>query len=229
MNGFVIDLHMVLSPSDVYLWDPIVFHSWRLQFIIEVSAWSSCDETLLHSMLTIHHRSLRLVLSPCDGTLLHPTCTCGTCSYSSVTLAIRHRSLRLVISQWDGTLLHPTCTYNYSSVTLAIHQEVSAQSFLYMWDPMTCMSRVRLMGPDGTFLHLLLTYGTRWLECHMSDVWAPIAPFSITIWPVGPFSISTRPVGPNGLRLTCCRWGLINSNSKKLWDLGVKPGTRNKK
>ena len=33
--------------------------------------------------------------------------------------------------------------------------------------------------------------------------------------PMGPFSISIRPMGPDGLRVTCCRRGLINSNSKK--------------
>ena len=51
MNGFVIDLHTVFSPSDVYLWD--------LQ--------------LLFVTLAICHKSLRSILSPCDVYLWDPS------------------------------------------------------------------------------------------------------------------------------------------------------------
>ena len=51
MNGFVIDLHTVFSPSDVYLWD--------LQ--------------LLFVTLAICHKSLRSVLSSSDVYLRDPS------------------------------------------------------------------------------------------------------------------------------------------------------------
>jgi hypothetical protein len=60
------------------------------------------------------------------------------------------------------------------------------------WDPTVCVSRVP-MGP--------------------SDLWDPTTYISCV--PMGPFSISIRPVWPDGLRVTCCHYGLINSNSKE--------------
>jgi hypothetical protein len=39
---------------------------------------------------------------------LHPTCTCRTCSYSSVTLAIRHKSFRSILSPYDVYLWYPS-------------------------------------------------------------------------------------------------------------------------
>ena len=90
---------------------------------------------------------------------------------------------------------------------------------------------IQLVRLDGTFLRFHLTYGTRWhLSPSPSDLWDPTVCVSCVLVgpsnlldpttyvshvPMGPFSISIRPVGPYGLRVTCCRQGLINSNSKK--------------
>jgi hypothetical protein len=150
-------------------------------------------------MLAVCHRSLRSVLSPCDGTLLYPTCTCGTCSYSFVTLAFHHRSLRVPAGPFSirlvgpdniqsflylGTLLHRTCTCgtcSCSSVTLAFRHR-------------------SLCVPAGPF--------------SISDLWDPscvhVGPSSISLRPVGPKGLCVtctcgifRPVGPNGSRVTC--------------------------
>jgi hypothetical protein len=115
--------------------------------------------------------------------VLSPSCTCGTCSYLSVTLAIRHKvSARsfLQLMCTCGTLVHPTCTcgtYSYSSVTLVIRHKSPFSPF--------CIRRVhvgpfsiRPMGHEGlhvtctcgTFLHLHPTYGTRRLACHLYHV-----------------------------------------------------------
>jgi hypothetical protein len=162
------------------------------------------------------------------------TCTCGTCSYSSVTLAIRHKSLHSVLSPSDVYLWDP--------------------SALDLWDPTAYVSRVpvgpfsisiRPVGPDdlrvtlrvtctyGTILHLHLTCGTR----RPISIWpvgpnglrvtwrlqfvikSPLGPSTSHLWdpttyvsrvPMGPFSISIRPVGPNDLCVTCtmCAVGL---------------------
>jgi hypothetical protein len=47
-----------------------------------------------------------------------------------------------------------------------------------------------------------------------SDLWDPTTYVSHV--PVGHFSISIRPMGPDGLRVTYCRQGLINSNLKTM-------------
>jgi hypothetical protein len=99
----------VLSPSDVYLWDPSpsavylwdtrVTHLWCLQFIIKVSTRSFLYPTCTYGTL----------LHPTYGTR-HPTCTYGTYSYSSVTLAIHHKSLRSFLSPSDMYMQDPSAS-----------------------------------------------------------------------------------------------------------------------
>jgi len=193
--------------------------------------------------LVIRHKvSARSFLHPmCTyGTLLHPTCACGTYSYSSMTLVIRHKVSRLVLSPcdvylWDHSqsdvylwdlqfiikvstrsFLHPTCTYGTLLHPTSGARWLTCHMYLWnrspspsdLWDPMVCVSCVP-MGP--------------------SDLWDPTAYMSRV--PVGPFSISIRFVGPDGLRVTYCRRGLINSNSKKnheTWELNPGPRARNR-
>ena len=149
---------------------PIVTHLWRLQFVIKVFARS-----FLHATCTY-------------GTLFHPTCTCETYSYSSMTLAIHHKSLCLVLSPFDVYLQDPLASD--------------------LWAPMAYVScvpmgpfsiSIRPMGPNdlhvtctyGTIcpvgpncLRVTCTYGTWWLTCHVylwdlspspSDLWDPMA------------------------------------------------------
>jgi hypothetical protein len=149
-------------------------------------------------------------------------CTCGTCSYSSMTLVINYKVsaqsfLHLLCT--CGTLLHPTCssgTCSYSSMTLVIHRKSLPWSFLHP----TCTAgpfSIRPVGPDGlhvtctyeTFLYLHPACGTWWLAYHVylwdlspspSDLWDLTACMSCV--PMGPFSISIQPVGPDGLSVT---------------------------
>jgi hypothetical protein len=98
----------------------------------ETCSYSSNSSYYSSVMLAICHKSLRSVLSPWDGTILHPTCTCGTCSYSSVTLAIHHRSLCLVFfsMRWD-----PSSSNVYLwdlQLLIQFITEASAQSFLHL-------------------------------------------------------------------------------------------------
>jgi hypothetical protein len=124
--------------------------------------------------LGIHHRNLRSVFSPCDGTLLRPVGPNSSNSsyFSFVTLAIHHRSLHAVLSPCGGTLLHSMCTYrtcSYSSMTFAVHHR-SLRSVLS-----PC---------NGTLLHLTCTCGT----CSYSSVTLAFRHRSLHV-PVGPFSI----------------------------------------
>jgi hypothetical protein len=146
-------------------------------------------------------------------------------------LAICHKSLRSILSPCDVYLWDPM-TY-VSRVPVGCHFVLVDPSSSDQWD-LTAPFSISIwpMGPDGlhvtctyrTLLHLHLTYGTQWLvDPSPSDLWDPMAYVSHV--PVGPFSISIWPMGPNGLRGTCCHRGLINSNSKKHWDLGVEPRT----
>jgi hypothetical protein len=129
-----------------------------------------------------------MVLSPCGGTLLHPTCTYGTCSYSSMMLAIRHRNLHSVLPPCDGTLLHLTCicgTYSYLSVILHFIIEVSVYlrnpSASDLWDP----TAFNPFYTYGTLLHPTCTCGT----CSYSSVMLAFHHRSLCV-PAGPFSIS---------------------------------------
>jgi hypothetical protein len=154
MNGFVIDLHTTLSSSDVYLWDLQLL----VQFVISLcSVLSPCDGTLLHSMCTCGSYSYSSI-SPCDETLLHPTCTYGTCSYSSVTLSIRHKSLRSILFPYDMYLWDPSPSdlWNPMAPFSISFRTVGPNGFC-----VTCSS----VGSDGTFLHHHPTCGTRRLTC----------------------------------------------------------------
>jgi hypothetical protein len=108
---------------------PAITHPWRLQFIIKVSARS-----YLHAMCTC-------------GTLFLPTCTCRTCSYSSVTLAICHKSLRSVLSPSD-VYLRDCLASSFGTGWLTCHVYLwdHSPSLSDLWDPMACMSRVPIVG-----------------------------------------------------------------------------------
>jgi hypothetical protein len=204
--------------------------------------------------LAIRHKvSARSFLHPmCTcGTLLHPMCTYETCSYSSVTLVIHHKSLCMFLSPSDVYLWDP-CPSDLWDPTAYVSR-VPVGPFTISIRPVGS-NGLRVTCTCGTFLHLHPTRGTQWLAYHMylwdlspslSDLWDPTACVSL-----GPFSI--RPVGPNGLRVTCtcgtflrrhstcgtwrlachlylvCRRGLVKSNSKKPWDLGVEPWTQSR-
>jgi hypothetical protein len=113
----------------------VVTYSWCLQFIIKVSARFFLNATCTY------------------GTLLHPTCIYGACSYSSVKLAIRHKSplgpfsiRRVPAGSFNIQPVGPdglcvTCTWDRSP------------SPFDLWDPMA---------------HLHLTCGTRRLACHLT-------------------------------------------------------------
>ena len=105
---------------------------------------------------------------------LHPTCTYGTCSYSSVTLVIHHKSLCSIISPHDVYLWDPSPSDVYLwDLQLLIRdacnspQKSSLSPFSIRRVPMGPFS-IRPMGPDGlcvtctyeTILHLHPTYGT---------------------------------------------------------------------
>jgi hypothetical protein len=145
--------------SSLELWRPGLHHWTNYTSVMK---FSICNEW--HFVINLH-----MVLSPSD-------CTCGTYSYSSVTLAICHKvSTRsfLHLTCTCGILLHLTCTYgtySCSSVMHAIRHKslclVLSPSDMYLWDPST------------------------------SDLWDLTAYVSRV--PMGPFSISIRPMGPNG-------------------------------
>jgi hypothetical protein len=147
-------------------------------------------------MLTIHHKSLRSILSPCDMYLWDPSPS----------------------DLWDLTAYVSRVPVGPFSISI---RPVGPDGLL-----VTCACgpfSIRLVGPDDTFLHLHLTYGTRRLACHVSDLWDLTSPSNL--WdPVACVSC-VRLVGPNDtflhlhptcgtrwLAVTSCREGLINSN-----------------
>jgi hypothetical protein len=93
-------------------------------------------------------------------------CTCGTCSYSSVTLVVRQKSLRSILSPCN----------------------------VYLWDPFSIRSvgpkpmgpvsmSIRPMGSGVSFVLV---------DPSPSDLWDPTASFSISIRPVGPDGLCVR-------------------------------------
>jgi hypothetical protein len=166
--------------------EPTVTHSWCLQFIIKVFARS-----FLHATCT-------------SVSQLHPTCTCGTCSYSSVTLAIRHKSLRSVLSPSDVYLQYPQhLTCGIRRLTCHVYLWDHSPSRSDLWDPTTCMSCVPV-GPSDLSVRM----------AHMSHV--PVGP--LYLHPTcGTWQLACH------LYLLCC-WGLINSKKTSMpgsrtWDL----------
>jgi hypothetical protein len=221
-----------------------------------------------------HPRCLQFIIKVSTRSFLHATCTCGTlldptCGTWRLTCHLYLWGLS-PSNLWDLTacvslvlvdpspsdLWDPTTPFSISirpvgpdglhimCPTCGTRQHLSP-SPSDLWDPTACISRVWLVGPDGTFLHLHLTCGTRPLACHLwtlspSDLWDSMACMSL----VDPFSI--RPVGPDGLHVTCTygtffylhstcgTWwlachllspGFNKFKLKKPWDLGVEPRT----
>jgi hypothetical protein len=179
-----------------------VTYAWRLQFVIKVSTRS------FFSMrrVPVGPFSIRLV----EPDNLRVTCTCRACLHLHPTYGTRWLVCHLCL--W--TLLHLTC---------GTRRHISP-SPSNLWDLTAPFSiTIRPVGPNGlrvtctcrNLLHLHLTCGTWRLACHLWTLspfnsWDPMTYISCV--PVGPFSISIRPMGPDGLCVTCCHWGLINSN-----------------
>jgi hypothetical protein len=115
------------------------------------------------------------------GTILHLTCTYGTCSYSSVMLAICHKSLHLVLSP-SGVYLRdpsPSDQWDLMDYVSRVPMEPFSMSIQPMGPDGLCVTctygTIQPLGLDGlhvtctcgTFLHLHLTCGTQQLTCHL--------------------------------------------------------------
>jgi len=106
---------------------------------------------------------------------LHPTYTCETYNYSSVTLTIHHKSLHSVLSPsdvylWDTSPSDLWDPMAYVSCLLVGPFSISIRPVGPDGLRVTCACgpfSIRLVGPDNTFLHLHPTRGTRWLACHV--------------------------------------------------------------
>jgi hypothetical protein len=142
-----------------------------------------------------------------------------------MTLVICHKSLRSILSPFD--LWDPSPSDLWDPTAYVSHIPVGPFSIRPMGPDGLCVTcacgpfSIRLVGPDDTFLLLHPTYGTWWLACHMSDLWDPITPFSISIRPVG-LDVLRVTCGPflhptcGTRQLVCHLWTLSPSN---LWDL----------
>ena len=136
---FVINLHTVLSSSNMCLWD--------LQLFIR----NACNSSDLWDLSPA--RSLLHATCTC-GTILHPTCTYGTYSYSYVTLVIHHKSLCLVLSPSDVYLWDPSPSDQWDPTAYVSRVPVEPFSISIrpvgpsdLWDPTAYVSRV----PVGPF------------------------------------------------------------------------------
>jgi hypothetical protein len=150
--------------------------------------------------LAIHHKFSA-------KSFLHPTCTCGTCSYSSVMLAIRYKSLRSVLFPFDVYLWDPSPSSLWDLTAYVSRVPVGPFSIF-----------IRLLGPDGlcvmctyrTFSHLHPTCGTRRLACHLWTLHHPTC---------------------GARRLVCHLWTLLHPTCGTrwlmchmyLWDLSPSP------
>jgi hypothetical protein len=132
----------------------------------------------------------------------------------SITTVLRHRSPHGTFSI-RRVHVRPTVTYPWR---LQFVIKVSAWSFLHA----TCTCE--------TLLHL--TCGTRWLACHVSDLWDPTSPFSISIRHVGPdglWTLSPSDSWPDGLCVTCGPFLHPTCGTRRLmchvylWDLSPSP------
>jgi hypothetical protein len=157
------------------------------------------------------------------GTLLHLTCTYGTCSYSSVMLAIHHKSLCSVLSPSDVYLRDPS-TFDLWDQTAYVSCVPMGPFSISIWpvghDDLRVTWRLQFIIKISTrsFLHptctcgtlLHPTYGIWQLTCHVylcdlspspSNLWDPTA------------SVSLVPCVPSR----------FNFSKKKFWYLAVEP------